>query len=345
MNGTSKRFYHGYSISTDSSDEIVLLPDTFRDRDSFTASSPATVSPDICFASNPSTSRSSSPLLGDEEDHKDLFFREALRPFDGITKLQHFPDPVHRPLRSSSLRGSYDNFFRQGYQQRRFVSPGALTHAPKESDSDYASSSHSGSDFSFDSDPESDSTSTDAELDDTLPSFFATAVKVKITPLRAVRRTVRRSYLLDKARFTPRKSSAEEGLGPSNPYWGIFVAMAARDDHASANEGDEETQTPAQTPGQWSTLTRKLSMDNLRRIITRKPSVVAIGPLDNAPYNSESLAVCTEEVDKDAGVDGDASIDIMEFHDVTQEAARLAAMMSFRWEFKPTRALEQPHCQ
>lgn len=145
----------------------------------------------------------------------------------------------------------------------------------------------------------SDSEDSDFEMDEDIrsasPSICATARIVKITPLRAVRRSVWRSSLPETTSHGTRPSLAE---GSSNTH-----------------------------PIPLRSLTQKLSVDNLKRMISPWKTSELVGPLDNRPRSSSD----TEHTGNAAGGD----ITIIELHDVTQEAVRLAEMMSYKWKFEP----------
>ena len=300
LNSSSKHFYQTHSGTFDSSEEVDLLSSNFSD-----CPSPTSISPEISFFSSPESPTPSA------DDNAQVFFDHQfhLPDFDffGQTVLNTRRDFD----RGDTLRGSYDSFFKNGYHKRSFDEG-------SEYESDISSEGTSGLRSSTDSER-------DLESDDDIPSIRATAVRVKITPLCAVRRTVRRSYLLDAR---PRKSSAEDGM--FNPYWRVF--LNARDAPPDAEAPNRDAEDPprdeleAQPAAPWERLTKKLSINNLKRVMsTLKPSECPpIGPLDDPPTPS---IWSPETIDED--------IDIVEFHDVTQEAARMAAMMSFKWEFKP----------
>lgn len=306
LSSSSKHFYQAHSGTFDSLEEIVLLPDNFSDYPSNTS-----ISPEISFFSS---TESPTPSA---DDNGPFFFDQQFQlpdfDFFAQTELNDRRDFD----RGASLRGSYDSFFKNGYHSKRNFDD----HAGSEYESDI--SSEGSDDYRLSSDSERD-----LESDDDIPSIRATAVRVKITPLRAVRRTVRRSYLLDAR---PKKSSAEEGM--FNPYWRVF--LNARDaplteeapNHGAEDQPSEELE--AQPAAPWERLTNKLSINNLKRVMSTlkaSESSPQIGPLDDPPTPS-IWSPPTDTIDED--------IDIVEFHDVTQEAARLAAMMSFKWEFKP----------
>ncbi|KJA14601.1 hypothetical protein HYPSUDRAFT_48983 [Hypholoma sublateritium FD-334 SS-4] len=304
LTGTGRHFYQAHSGTFDSLEEIVLLPDNLSDCLSNTS-----ISPEISFFS------STEPPSPSADDNVQLFFDQQfhLPDFDfSQTELNDRRDFD----KDFNLRGSYDSFFKNGYHKRSFDD-----RAGSEYESDI--SSEGTDDFRFSSDSERD-----LDTDDDIPSIRATAVRVKITPLRAVRRTVRRSYLLDAR---PKKSSAEEGM--FNPYWRVFLnARDAPLNEEAPNHGSEDPprdELEAQPAAHWERLTKKLSINNLKRVMSTlkaSESSPSIGPLDDPPTPS-IWSPPTDTIDED--------IDIVEFHDVTQEAARMAAMMSFKWEFKP----------
>ncbi len=306
LNSSSKHFFQAHSRTFDSSEEANPLANDFSDY----PPSPTSISPEISFFSPPESPTPSA------DDNAQIFFDHQfhLPDFDFFdqTALNDRRDFD----RDETLRGSYDSFFKTGYHKRSFDDG-------SEYESDISSEGTSDLRSSTDSERE-------LESDDDIPSIRATAVRVKITPLRAVRRTVRRSYLLDAR---PRKSSAEEGM--FNPYWRVFLnARDAPPGDAEAPNRDagdpppRDAELEAQPAAPWECLTRKLSINNLKRVMcTLKATEYSpIGPLDDPPTPS-IWSPPTETIDED--------IDIVEFHDVTQEAARMAAMMSFKWEFKP----------
>ncbi|KAF8185975.1 hypothetical protein BJ912DRAFT_972485 [Pholiota molesta] len=139
----------------------------------------------------------------------------------------------------------------------------------------------------------------DEDIRSASPSICATARIVKITPLRVVRRSVRRSSLPETKSHGTHPSSAE---GAFNTH-----AIPLR------------------------SLSQKLSVDNLKRLILPWRTSDLIGPID-------AQATSSSRSSSDMGHTGGAAvgdITIIELHDVTQEAVRLAEMMSYKWKFEP----------
>ncbi|KAF9480339.1 hypothetical protein BDN70DRAFT_931808 [Pholiota conissans] len=266
----SAYIYHPYSRSEDGSigpmDEIVILPTHSSEKDALRLSSVSLASHDFFFDST-----RSSPIPNDEHDNL-ISTRFVPSDIDFFANQEKFRDPF--------------NTREELYQER-------------------TASNHSGDDevepYSFLSDFDSDS---EFEMDDDIrsasPSICATARKVKITPLRAVRRSVRRS-------------SFPEAQRVRTSTFGDF----------SFTQHAPNTYSPARS------LAHKLSIDNLKRMISPWRASETVDPVTPSPV----LSTASSERSSFSRTLGD--ITVIELHDVTQEAIQLAAMMSSRWKFEP----------
>ncbi|KAF8952092.1 hypothetical protein BDZ97DRAFT_2000390, partial [Flammula alnicola] len=312
----SNAMRHSYAASIDSSsNEAILLPQLFLE-DLNRSDSPSPDWADYSFSSIPS-----SP---DIEGRK--FSMPRFLPLD-IDFISNQGTNDVAPSTPSSI-SSFNNFIEDNYMRPRtpdFSSFRALERRDSFCDTDSYESTRSVS-----------------------PSICSTAVRVKVTPLRAVRRSIRRSFFKSSPTSEKNSPPGEHSISGSSLYRNVFNVLQRKDRPTGVpNSSVEEKFTSSKSPTTSSApytsqsfITRQVFTEGFNEYNGPRntSSTLAVGPLDNLPVPRRSASF-SGYTTLPYPADKEAEVEVMEFHDVTKEAAQIAAMLSFRWSFEPARTV------